>query len=135
MLNQCNFIGNLTRDWDTRQTQGGTSVANGAIAVNQKYKDRDETLFVNLVLWGKTAEVAAQYTGKGSKVFITGRLVIRSYEDREGQKRWITEVHADKVVFLDSKKDRQQQDQQNSGGQPPWDSEEGAEISEDDVHI
>ncbi|MDI6721482.1 MAG: single-stranded DNA-binding protein [Candidatus Aenigmarchaeota archaeon] len=99
------MIGNWTKSPELRYTPGnGTAVVTATLAVNQKFKDKDETLFVNVVIWGKTAENVAQYTDKGSKVYISGRLVIRSYEGNDGQKRWVTEINADRVLFLDSKR-------------------------------
>ena len=111
MLNDCKFIGNWTKPVELRYTPGnGTAVATSTLAVNQKFKDKEETLFVNVITWGKTAENVAQYTNKGSKVYVSGRLVIRSYDGSDGQKRWVTEIKADRVLFLDSKRQQSNSD-------------------------
>ena len=105
MLNDCKFIGNWTKTPELRYTTGsGIAVTTATLAVNQKFKEKEETLFVNVIIWGKNGENVAQYTDKGSKVLVSGRLVIRNYDGNDGQKRWVTEINADKVIFLDSKK-------------------------------
>lgn len=103
MLNDCKFIGNWTKSPELRYTASGTAVTSATLAVNQQFKDKKETLYIDVIIWGKNGENVAQYTDKGSRVLVSGRLVIRSYEGKDG-KRWVTEVVAENVRFLDKGK-------------------------------
>ena len=103
MLNRVVLIGRLTRDPELRYTQNGTAVASFTVAVNRKY-NRDEADFIPVVVWQKMAENVAEYLGKGSLVAIEGRIQTRNYENQEGRKVYVTEVIADDVRFLDSRK-------------------------------
>ena len=93
-LNSVTLTGNLTKDIELRTTQSGTNVANATIAVNG-YKE-DDTSFIDLVLFGKTAETAAKYTTKGQQIGVSGRLQQRSYE-KDGRKVYVTEVVVDNL--------------------------------------
>ena len=107
MLNNVVLAGRLTRDVESRQTGSGVTVATFSLAVDRPFTNQDgerETDFISVVVWRKQAENCAKYIGKGSLVAVTGRLQIRSYEDKEGIKRKVSEVVADNVRFLDSKK-------------------------------
>lgn len=106
MLNNCNFTGRLTRDVELKYLGNGTPVATFTLAVNRPFKTKDgqDADFINIVVWRKQAENVAQYIGKGSLVAISGRMQSRSYDDKEGRKVYITEVVANEVHFLDSKK-------------------------------
>lgn len=102
-LNQVVLIGNLTRDPELRYTPDGTPVASFTIAVNRPFVNRQgerEADFVPIVVWRKRAETCSEYLMKGSQVFIEGRLQVRNYEDKDGIKKWVTEVIAGTVVFL-----------------------------------
>ncbi|MFA5357009.1 MAG: single-stranded DNA-binding protein [Candidatus Omnitrophota bacterium] len=104
-LNKVLLIGNLTKDPELRYTPQGTAVVNLRIAVNRKFKDKnqewkDEACFLTVVVWNKQAETCNQYLHKGSSVFIEGRLQSRSWEDNSGQKRNVLEVRAERVQFL-----------------------------------
>jgi len=105
--NRTLLIGNLTRDVEIKQIPSGSMVANTGIAVNRKYKSgeewKEDVTFVNLVIWGTQGENCAKYLKKGSAVFIEGRLQSRSWETSDGQKRFVLEVVADRVKFLDKK--------------------------------
>lgn len=89
------FNGNLTKDIELRSTQTGKSVASFSIAVNE---GKDQTTFVDCVAWDKTAELMEQYTQKGDRLCIVGRLQKRSY-DKDGQKIWVTEIVVDRWDF------------------------------------
>lgn len=107
-LNKCLLIGNLTRDPELKYTPRGTAVCKFGLAVGRKFKGQDgqmqeQTTFFNVVVWGKTGESVAKYLAKGRSVFIEGRIEIRDYEDKEGNKRKATEIVADQVQFLGSK--------------------------------
>lgn len=102
MYNHCCFIGNLTKDPELRYTPTGTAVASFNLAVNHKYKDTKETLFLPIVIFGKMAEVTAKYLSKGSQALIEGRLTERSWES-DGQTKKKIELVASGVKFLNKK--------------------------------
>lgn len=104
-FNKVMLIGNLTKDPELRYTPQGTAVVNLRLAVNRRFRDRnqelkEETCFVTVVVWDKQAETCNQYLRKGSPVFVEGRLQSRSWEDNAGQKRSTIEVRAERVQFL-----------------------------------
>ena len=86
----------MTKDPELRYTQNGTAVATFTLAVDRKYK-REETDFIPIVVWAKQAENCANYLNKGSLVAIEGRIQVRTYDNQEGQRRWVTEVVAEDV--------------------------------------
>lgn len=100
MLNRVILIGRLTRDPELKYTPSGVAVCNFTLAVNRKF-NRDDTDFIDIVVWRGLAENCANYLNKGRLAAVEGRLQIRSYETQEGQKRKVAEVVADDVRFLD----------------------------------
>ncbi len=100
--NKVFLMGNLTRDIELRYTQNGKAVGNSAIAVNRKSGDKEETTFVNIVVWEKSAEILAEHTKKGSPLFIEGRLQVRSWE-KDGEKKLSTEVVVETFQFIGKK--------------------------------
>lgn len=109
MRNKVHLIGNLGADPDVKTLQGGKKVANISLATNESYKNADgvkvkETTWHNLVAWNKTAEIAEKFLRKGSEVAIEGKLVNRNYTDREGNKKYATEVLVNEILMLDQKK-------------------------------
>ena len=106
-LNKVMLIGNLTKDPELRYTPQGTAVANLRMAVNRRYRDKNQELkeevcFITAVVWNKQAETCNQYLHKGSSVFVEGRLQSRSWEDNTGAKRSVIEVRAERVQFMGS---------------------------------
>ncbi|MDD4980977.1 MAG: single-stranded DNA-binding protein [Candidatus Omnitrophica bacterium] len=104
-FNKVILIGNLTKDPELRYTPQGAAVANLRLAVNTRFRDknqelREEACFVTAVVWNKQAETCNQYLHKGSPIMVEGRLQSRSWEDNSGQKRSVLEVKADRVQFL-----------------------------------
>ena len=104
-MNSVNLTGRLTRDVELRTIGSGTSVADLGLAVNDKKKQGDQwvdvTHFVDVTVWGRTAEIANEYASKGSKVAITGRLNYESWNDQQtGQKRNKIKVVCDKLTLL-----------------------------------
>ena len=102
-LNQVVLIGNLTRDPELRYTPDGTPVTSFTIAVNRTFVNRQgerEADFVPIVVWRKRAETCSEYLMKGSQVAVEGRLQVRNYEDKDGIRKWVTEVVARRVDFL-----------------------------------
>ena len=111
-FNQVILVGNLTRDIELRRTTSGTAVTDMAIAVNDRVKRGDEwvdeTTYVDVTLWGRTAEVADEYLSKGSSALISGRLKLDKWEDREtGNERTKLKVVADKLQLIGGKADKQ----------------------------
>ncbi len=101
-LNKVFIIGRVTADPQLRTTPGGTSVTSFSLATNRMWTDKsgakqNETEFHNLVAWGRTAEVAAQYLKKGSEAYIEGRLQTRSWQDKQGQSRKSTEIVVERL--------------------------------------
>lgn len=103
MINQCNFIGRLGRDPETRYTQSGKAVASFSLACSEKRGGEESTEWVNVVAWEKLAEIAGQYLTKGSLVFISGRMQTRKWQDKEGGTRYATEIVAREMKMLDSR--------------------------------
>jgi len=108
-FNKVIVMGNLTRDPELKYIPSGSAVGNLSLAMNRKYKGNDgemkeDVCFVNIVVWGKQAESCNEYLSKGSPLFVEGRLQSRSYETKEGQKRNVLEIVADRVQFLGGKK-------------------------------
>ena len=108
MLNHIDLMGRLTRDPELRHTQAGKAVASITLAVERDYTApgaEKETDFIDVVLWGNTAEFASQYFSKGRMAAVAGRLQIRNWQDKYGNKRRSAEVVADRIYFADSKKE------------------------------
>lgn len=108
MLNKIFIMGRLTRDPELRRTQNGTAVAGFALAVDRDYKNADgtkETDFIEVVAWRSSAEFVSKYFAKGRMAVVEGRLQIRDWQDKDGNKRRNAEVVADNVYFGDSKKE------------------------------
>ena len=108
MINNITLAGRLTKDSDLRYTSDGTATATFSLAVNRPFKSANgerEADFINCVIWRKNAENFANFTRKGSLVGITGRIQTRNYENKEGQRVYVTEVVAENFALLESKKD------------------------------
>ena len=104
-VNKVILIGNLGKDPELKHTSSGTAVATMTLATNERFKDKsgewqDRTEWHNIVLWQRLAEIAAEYLKKGRSVYVEGRLQTRSWEDKQGQKRYTTEVVASDLVLL-----------------------------------
>lgn len=97
--NHVALLGNLTRDPEMRYTQAGKAVAKFALAVNDAHRD-DEVLFVDIVAWDRLGETCNKFLKKGSQVLVEGRLVIRGYDDKDGNKRKATEVVIDNMQMI-----------------------------------
>ena len=109
MLNHITIMGRLTRDPELRRTGTGIAVASVTVAVDRDFGGRDggekETDFIDCVAWRQTGEFVSKYFTKGRMIVVSGRLQIRSWTDKEGNKRRTAEVVADNVYFGDSKRD------------------------------
>ena len=108
LKNKVQLIGNLGKDPEVKQLNGGKTVANLTIATSETYKNAEgekitDTQWHNLVAWGKTAEFAENYLKKGNKVAVDGKLINRNYEDKEGIKRYVTEILVNEFLMLTPK--------------------------------
>ena len=104
MLNRVVLIGHLTKDPELRTTSNGISVTSFTIAVDRNFNNQQgekEADFIPVVAWRKLADTCAKYLAKGRLVAVSGRMQVRSYEGKDGLKRYITEVVADEVQFLE----------------------------------
>ena len=109
-INKVILVGNLGKDPEVRYLEGGTAVANFPLATSESYKDRngnrvDQTEWHNIVVWRGLAEVAEKYLRKGNQVYIEGKIRTRSWDDKEGNKRYTTEIVADQMTMLGGRKE------------------------------
>lgn len=101
-MNRFFGIGRLTKEPDMRSTANGTSVCTFTLAINRRFKTegQQQADFIPIVAWGKTADICAKYLHKGSQVAVCGSIQTRSYDDKNGNKVYVTEVNAEEVQFL-----------------------------------
>jgi single-strand DNA-binding protein len=104
-LNKVTLIGNLGSDPELKYTPSGRAVANFNIATNEQWKDKDgqqqsRTEWHRIVVWGRQAEIAKDFLRKGKQIYLEGRLQTRSYDDKDGNKRYITEIVSDRFLML-----------------------------------
>lgn len=137
-VNKVILIGNLGRDPEIKYTPSGTAVANFSIATTERRKDRnsdewrEHTEWHRIVAFGRTAEVCGEYLSKGSQVYVEGRLQTRSWDDKEGNKRYMTEVVAGDVQFLGARESAKPRS--DFGGPPPADADAPyADTQDDDI--
>lgn len=135
MLNRICIMGRITRDLELRRTQDGTAVTSFTVAVDDDFKSKatgeKKTYFLDVVAWRQSAEFVCQYLGKGRMVVVEGKLTVRDWTDKDGNKRRNAEIIADNIYFGDSR----------AGNiSPAKDAADGAaggfaEVSEDDVDL
>ena len=135
MLNKVFIMGRLTRDPELRRTQTGTPVASFSLAVDRDFKDKSTgertTDFIDVVAWRQTGEFVSRYFTKGRMAVVEGRLQIREWSDKDGNKRRTAEVVADNVYFGDSKKS-----ESSAGGYPTSaPAQDYAMINDDDAQL
>lgn len=105
LKNKVQLIGNLCNAPEVRNTESGKKLARFSVATNEQYKNAKgervtETQWHNLIAWGKVAEIAEKFLGKGAEVAIEGKLVNRNYTDKEGNKKYITEIQVTELLML-----------------------------------
>ena len=110
LKNKVQLIGNVGNEPEITNLESGNKVAKFSIATNESYKDSKgekvtNTQWHNIVAWGKIAEIVEKYVGKGKEVALEGKLTSRSYETKEGEKRYVTEVVVDEILLLGIKGD------------------------------
>ncbi|MGQ3081047.1 MULTISPECIES: single-stranded DNA-binding protein [Alphaproteobacteria] len=133
MLNQCQFIGNLGADPECKTFQSGDRIANLRLAVTERWKDKqsgerkERTEWVSITLRAGLVDVAEKYLRKGSKVFVSGKMATRKWQDKDGSDRYSTEIMGNQLVMLDSKPDGQQSGggsgSQSRPSRPPFDDD------------
>ena len=120
-LNHITIMGRLTKEPERRQTQSGKAVANFTLAVDRDYAEKGaerETDFIECVAWRGTAEFVDKYFGRGQMAVVSGRLQIRSWEDKDGNRRRSAEIVADNVYFGEQKRDAGDNGAPHSGVKP-----------------
>jgi single-strand DNA-binding protein len=126
-VNRVHIIGNVTRDPEVKMTPTGQKVASLSVACNEKYKDQqgnqqEKVEYINIVAWRRLAEIIEQYVRKGSPLYVDGKLATRSWDDKDGNKRYKTEVIAQSIQMLSSRGDgSQSQGGSNFGKSAPKD--------------
>ena len=135
-VNKVILVGNLGRDVELRFTPGGTAVATLSLATTEVWNDKsgqrqEKTEWHRVVLWGKTAETLQEYLLKGHQVYVEGKLQTRKWDDKDGNKRYTTEVKSDRVVLLGGRSGGGSRSE-GQEAQPPRPAE-GAELTEDDI--
>ena len=108
-MNKVILMGRLTKEPDVKYTQTGKVVTQFTLAVDRSFKDANgnkETDFIPVVVWGKAAELVGNSCPKGHRLLVDGRLQIRSYEAKDGSKRWVSEIIANGVEFVERKSDK-----------------------------
>lgn len=147
MLNRVALVGRLTKDPELRRTGSGKAVTSFNLAVERNFKSDDqEADFINCVCWGKIAENTERYCSKGSMVSVDGRIQTRNYENNQGQKVYVTEVIADSVQFINTRRENQTTPQAPVNSQAPVNNyasnglihqfeDEGLVMEEDDIQF
>lgn len=126
MLNHITIMGRLVRDPELRYTQSGIAVASFTLAVDRDFKSDSgerQTDFIDCVAWRQTGEFVSKYFAKGSLAVVSGRLQIRDWQDKEGNKRRNSEIVADNVYFGESKRSRDSGENNYYGSPPPAQSQ------------
>ncbi len=124
MYNKVILVGNLTRDVELKYTPAGTAIAKFGLATNRTYKDnttgenKQEVMFIDITVFGRSAEIANQYLRKGRRVLIEGRLVLDQWVDQSGQKRSKHSIVAERVQFMENKPSGEEGGYQQSYSQP-----------------
>ena len=136
-INKALIYGNITKDPELKALPSGSNVCSFSVATNRTWTGKDgkkaeEAQFHNIVCFGKTAENVAQYMHKGSSIFIEGRIQTRSWEAKDGSKRYTTEIVAESIQFGPKKVDRQDDGGRDDAGFDQGSAQEG-EISAEDL--
>lgn len=134
-VNKVILIGNLGKDPEVRSLEGGVKVANFSLATSESYKDKsgnrvDQTEWHNIVLWRSLAEVAEKYLRKGMQIYLEGKLRTRSWEDKEGNKRYTVEIVGDTFTIL-TKKNQEDSGSNQSGPNQQTESSSSSGTADD----
>lgn len=135
-MNKAILIGRLTKDPDLRYTTNNIPVATFTLAINRPSKNEEkETDFINIIVWRNQAENVSKYVKKGSQVAIDGRIQTRNYDAQDGTKRYVTEVVADYVQFLDTKKEAGQAPVKEEKEETDPFAEFGRRVEQEEIEI
>jgi single-strand DNA-binding protein len=139
-VNKVILVGNLGRDAELRYTPGGAAVATLNLATTEVWNDRnnqrqEKTEWHRIVLWGKTAESLQEYLTKGKQIYVEGRLQTRQWDDKDGNKRYTTEIKADRVTLLGGGAGGRGPGMDRGGSHPPGGADEPPmePITDDDI--
>ena len=139
MLNHITIMGRLTRDPEMRRTGSGIAVTSFTVAVERDYSGKDggerKVDFIECVAWRQTAELISKYFSKGRMIVVDGRLELRDWTDKDGNKRRTTEIIASNVYFCDSKKDGTESQQTAYSGYSAPSVDGFEEITEEDAQL
>ncbi len=136
-VNKVILVGNLGKDAELKRTPGGSAVTTLSLATTDVYTDRDgqrqeKTEWHRVVVWGKTAESLSEYLVKGKQIYVEGRLQTRSWDDKDGNKRYTTEIRSDRIVLLGGGGGRGPRvEREETGTTEP--SREPVELTDDDI--
>ena len=134
-VNKVILVGNLGKDAELRYTSGGAPVATVRLATTERYKDKEgqpqeQTEWHTVVIWGKTAETLVEYLRKGKQIYVEGRLQTRSWDDKDGKKRFATEVRSDRIVLLGARGPIAGREESGGAAEP---AKEPVELTDDDI--
>ncbi len=136
-VNKVILVGNLGKDAELKRTPGGSAVTTLSLATTDVYTDRDgqrqeKTEWHRVVVWGKTAESLSEYLVKGKQIYVEGRLQTRSWDDKDGNKRYTTEIRSDRIVLLGGGGGRGPRTEREETA-PGEASRESVELTDDDI--
>lgn len=136
MLNKVILIGNLGKDPEIRYTTSGAAVANFSMATTEKFKNKEGekqevVTWHNIIVWRQLAEICGKYLTKGKQIYIEGKIQVRSYDGKDGEKRYVTEIVADQMKMLGSAGDGQRSEGR-AASTPPRQSQRPASDDFDD---
>jgi len=137
-VNKVILVGNLGKDHEVRHLENGASVANFSIATSETYKDKngnrqEQTEWHNVVLWRGLAEIAEKYLRKGSQIYVEGKLRTRSWQDKDGNTRYTTEVVGDQMTMLGGRSSSGNSTTDSAASNEPKKDKGSADISSDDA--
>ena len=143
-VNRVILVGNIGKDAEVRYTTGGAAVSTLSLATTEVWNDKssgqkqEKTEWHRVVVWGKQAETLSEYLTKGRQIYVEGRLQTRQWDDRDGNKRYTTEVRSDRVVLLGGRgasagSRSENSEEQSESPTHQTDQAEGPELSEDDI--
>ncbi len=137
-VNKVILVGRLGKDPELKYTQSGTPVAKFSIATDETWKDQSgerqqRTEWHNVVAWRKLAEICGQYLNKGKLVYVEGKLQTRSWEDKEGNKKYTTEIVADNMVMLSGKNEEGRSERSAAAGAGTGNANIEPQITDDDI--
>lgn len=138
-VNKVILVGNLGKDPEVRHLENGASVANFSIATSETYKDKngnrqEQTEWHNVVLWRGLAEIAEKYLKKGSQIYVEGKLRTRSWQDKDGNTRYTTEVVGDQMTMLGGRSSGGNGTSHSTSSNEPSKDKGSADISSDDAN-